>query len=143
MKTRTKILLASLFGLTTLCSDAVMAQSWSLTGNAGTNAGTNFIGTTDNIALRFRTNNSTRMSISSGGKVGIGITVPIFKLDVRAGSINTDSLYRINGISVISRDNSNRIQLGDASALVGIGTSTPTTALQVAGTATATEFVGG
>jgi hypothetical protein len=83
------------------------------------------------------------MSISSGGKVGIGITVPIFKLDVRAGSINTDSLYRINGISVISRDNSNRIQLGDATSKVGIGTSTPTTALQVAGTATATEFVGG
>ena len=33
------------------------AQSWSLTGNAGTNANNNFIGTTDNKPLNFRTNN--------------------------------------------------------------------------------------
>ncbi len=30
---------------------------WGLTGNAGTNSATNFIGTTDNVALRFKTNN--------------------------------------------------------------------------------------
>ncbi|MDO9185922.1 MAG: hypothetical protein Q7W13_07915 [Bacteroidia bacterium] len=30
---------------------------WSLTGNAGTVAGTNFIGTTDNVSLEFRSNN--------------------------------------------------------------------------------------
>lgn len=143
MKTIINFLSIGLLGLSSLSYDVAFGQSWSLTGNAGTNAGTNFIGTTDNIALRFRTNNSTRMSISSGGKIGIGILVPIFKLDVRAGSINTDSLYRINGTSVLSLDNSNRIQLGDASVKVGIGTSTPTTALQVAGTVTATDFSGG
>jgi hypothetical protein len=35
------------------------SKDWSLTGNEGTIASTNFIGTTDNIALRFRTNNIT------------------------------------------------------------------------------------
>src|SRR5690606_25514957 len=40
--------------------------NWSTTGNAGTTAGTNFIGTTDNIALRFRTNNNDAFQISSG-----------------------------------------------------------------------------
>ncbi len=34
-------------------------SGWSLTGNAGTNSNTNFIGTTDNTALRFKTNNNT------------------------------------------------------------------------------------
>lgn len=33
------------------------AQSWSLTGNSGTNASTNFIGTTDSKPLTFRVNN--------------------------------------------------------------------------------------
>ena len=40
---------------------------WSLTGNGGTTAGTNFVGTTDNIALRFKTNNADRFEISNNG----------------------------------------------------------------------------
>lgn len=40
-------------------------NDWSLTGNAGTVAATNFIGTTDNIAFRFRTNNTERFEIPS------------------------------------------------------------------------------
>lgn len=43
------------------------AGSWSLTGNAGTINGTNFIGTTDNRGLDFRTNNILRMRISTYG----------------------------------------------------------------------------
>jgi hypothetical protein len=34
--------------------------------------------------------------------VGIGTTIPSFKLDVSGGSINTDSVYRINGGTVLS-----------------------------------------
>lgn len=33
------------------------SNDWTTTGNAGTNAATNFIGTSDNVALNFRTNN--------------------------------------------------------------------------------------
>ena len=71
-----------------ICVFSMDAHSqWSLTGNAGTNASTNFIGTTDNIAFKIRTNNSVRMTISNGGKVGIGITSPTAKLHVKG---NTD-----------------------------------------------------
>jgi hypothetical protein len=40
--------------------------------------------------------------ICVGQHVGIGITNPAFKLDVRNGSINTDSLFRINAFPVLS-----------------------------------------
>ena len=34
------------------------SNGWNLTGNAGTNPSSNFIGTTDNQSLRFRVNNT-------------------------------------------------------------------------------------
>ena len=40
---------------------------WNLLGNAGTTAATNFIGTTDNVDLVFRTNNIERMRLLNGG----------------------------------------------------------------------------
>src|SRR3982751_5624011 len=36
---------------------ASVVGGWSLTGNNGTNAATNFLGTTDNLPLKFRVNN--------------------------------------------------------------------------------------
>lgn len=42
-------------------------NDWTTTGNAGTVAATNFVGTTDNIPLRFRTTNIERFEIGSGG----------------------------------------------------------------------------
>ncbi|MEZ4874667.1 MAG: hypothetical protein R2793_04285 [Flavobacteriaceae bacterium] len=47
-------------------------KDWSLEGNAGTNASTNFLGTTDNTSLNFRTNDTERMEIDAAGTVGIG-----------------------------------------------------------------------
>src|SRR5690348_9045562 len=58
---------ASLFFL------AAQSQSWSLTGNAGTNPNLNFIGTKDNVALRLRVNNNYAGEINfSNGKTCIG-----------------------------------------------------------------------
>lgn len=55
-------------------------DAWELTGNAGTNVATNFLGTTDNNSLAFRTNNTERMRILNTGNVGIGTTTPGFQL---------------------------------------------------------------
>ncbi len=44
---------------------------WSLTGNSGTTAGTNFLGTTDAQDLRFHTNGVERARILSTGTMGI------------------------------------------------------------------------
>jgi hypothetical protein len=60
---------------------------WKLLGNAGTNAGTNFLGTTDAADLVFRTNNTERIrTLGSNGKVGIGTSAPTMRLDVTDAS---------------------------------------------------------
>jgi hypothetical protein len=64
-----------------LISDFNYAQ-WKLTGNAGTNPSTNFVGTTDKEALVFRTNNVERMRILPTGSVGVGIKTPKGLLNV-------------------------------------------------------------
>lgn len=62
-------------GTIALTSD-IAGIAWSLTGNTGTSSATNFMGTTDNVSLRFRTNNSEKMIIDSLGNVGIGTVAP-------------------------------------------------------------------
>ncbi len=56
---------------------AAGAQAWSLTGNAGTTPGVNFLGTTDNKTLVFKTNNTGRMRITNTGVVGINASSPV------------------------------------------------------------------
>jgi hypothetical protein len=48
------------------------ASGWGLTGNASTNATTNFIGTTDNVDFVVRTFNTERMRVLGGGNVTLG-----------------------------------------------------------------------
>jgi hypothetical protein len=51
------------------------SNAWSLLGNTGTSSGTNFIGTTDNTSLTFRTNNISHAVLDSTGNFGIGTAV--------------------------------------------------------------------
>lgn len=60
------------------------SDAWKLLGNAGTVAGTNFLGTTDAQDLVFKTNNLERMrTLASNGNVGIAHTAPLSKLTVQ------------------------------------------------------------
>jgi len=45
-----------LYSWSTVSTGGSGGSGWSLTGNSGTTAGTNFIGTTDNVGLMFKTN---------------------------------------------------------------------------------------
>lgn len=75
---------------------------WSLTGNTGTVAATNFIGTIDAIDWVIRTTNTERIRVLAGGNVGIGIAAPIGRLDVqgpttRTGTTATSPTFYVSG----------------------------------------------
>lgn len=85
---------------TTIQLDGQASPSWGLSGNTGTNPSTNFLGTTDNQSLVFKTNNVERMRInatngSTDGFVGIGVSAPASILH----------LYGVNPLLTIEGDN--------------------------------------
>lgn len=53
-------------------ASSTSSNDWSLTGNAGTSAATNFIGTTDNVDWLVKTNNIERLRVKSSGNIVIG-----------------------------------------------------------------------
>lgn len=67
---------------------------WDLTGNAGTNATTNFVGTTDKRPLVIRTSGIERARILTNGFLGLGTPQPGARLTVARGGAF------INGVSV-------------------------------------------
>ncbi|MBK7684179.1 MAG: tail fiber domain-containing protein [Bacteroidia bacterium] len=89
-------LLCGLAVLFTVATQQVNAQSWNLNGNAGT-AATNFIGTTDAKTLKIKTNNVTRMVVTSNGKIGIGNAGPVSRLDIIGSTTATDPVVSILG----------------------------------------------
>jgi hypothetical protein len=74
-----------------LASTADAISNWTLTGNSATDSATNFIGTLDGQPLSIKTDNATRMIISSDGNVGIGTTTPSATLNVD-GTVKLENL---------------------------------------------------
>ena len=68
---------------------APVSSDWKVTGNAGTVQATNFLGTTDNIGLSFRTNNVIRQTITNNGNVGIGTTTPNSNVHINGSEAGT------------------------------------------------------
>lgn len=72
---------------------------WSITGNAGTIPGTNFLGTTDNNHFLIYSNNTERMRFESDGQVIIGNTVPVSGADAFTVYGNPTQNYAIAAYS--------------------------------------------
>lgn len=91
----------------------VSPNAWDLNGNSGTNAATNFIGTTDNTSFVGKTNNTERFRVLNTGNTGFGTTTPSSLFSI-AGNSSFGSTYaaanaaptngiRVEGHSVIGK----------------------------------------
>jgi len=72
-------------------------SGWSLTGNAGTNPATNFMGTTDAQPMVFKTNNLERVRIDENGNVAIGNNAPRSMLELNSLTSDQGMLRLISG----------------------------------------------
>jgi trimeric autotransporter adhesin len=61
------------------------------------------------------------MTVLRNGKTGLGTVTPVFKLDVRNGSINVDSVYRIGAITVLAVPGSSNLFVGRNAGNTTIG----------------------
>lgn len=78
------------------CEAVGGAAGWGLSGNAGTNPATNYLGTSDSQALAFRTAAGERMRILTNGNVGIGSTNPQARLEIVGGAVAlNDGMLRL------------------------------------------------
>ncbi|MBS1764188.1 MAG: tail fiber domain-containing protein [Bacteroidetes bacterium] len=125
---------------------------WLTRGNAGLSSTLDFLGTTDNIDLRFRTNNSEQITIKNTGSIGLWTNNPVttwlhaiprtlindwqFKWD---NLLTSDAPARFQNSSA---SNNNRVLMGatnfsgtgyNASAVIGIALNNTNTAPTLAG----------
>ena len=127
--------------------------AWSLLGNGGTTAGTNFIGTTDAQSLVFKTNNTEAMRMLTSGNIGINTTTPSYKLDINANTGSTGNPLRLLGLqagatsdSIISSNGGILRRLSIAQILgaggwLTTGNSGTTAGTNFVGTTDAVDFV--
>lgn len=95
------------------------SDDWTTTGNAGTTAGTNFVGTTDAIDVVLATNGSENMRLINGGQVAVNETTP-FAGD-RFTVTGASNEYTINGYASGSAGVAIYAESSGFDAIVGSG----------------------
>lgn len=94
------------------------SNAWDLTGNAGINPATNFIGTTDAQPWIVRTNNTERVRILSGGNILFNRTTALYATDLFEAQGNATFPDAINGYTDQATGSG---IYGECSAGAGIG----------------------
>lgn len=123
--------------------DGTGGRDWSLLGNSGTNPATNFLGTSDNQNLIFRTNNLQRAVVRSDGNVAINSAGDAFtKLYVSTTGAGNDAVHGANNDNIGNAFWGTNVNNGGTAILGGAGPGAsifPSTGAGVAGSG---PFVG-
>jgi len=106
MNTKLILVVAAVSVLTLSNWQPVNAQSWVIGGNTVTKDTS--LGTKNNFALRFITNNSLRMTLTPGGDFGLGTSIPASRFEVRRGSGSNIAKFTNGAVN------------GDRSALIDV-----------------------
>ena len=116
---------------------------------------TAYVGTTTNHGMNFITNSNSRLNITSGGNVGIGVTNPTYQLQLastdpriairndNAGTWFTSVGWAVansNDYSIVQAGVAERLRI-DSNGSVGIGTGPSGAKLHVAGGLKATDLI--
>lgn len=112
---------------------------WSLTGNSGTTAGTNFLGTTDAQDLRFHTNGTVRARILSTGTIGINDVGTAFSQVTVTGAGTNDAVAGIANDNIANAFWGRNVHASGTTiigASNGLGGVYPTNGAGVAGSGT-------
>jgi hypothetical protein len=113
-------------------------KKWKTTGNDNINSTTNFLGTTDNQDLVFKTNNTEKLRIQNNGKIGINSSMPNASSIVDINS--TTAGLQIPRMTTTQRDAIPKLNEGmqifniTESKLQGTVTDVPTTFVDLSGT---------
>lgn len=102
--------------------------AWSILGNAGTAAGINFLGTTDNVGLVFKTNNSIRFNITKEGNFIVGAALPPATprlLNVGGVTYLEDTLFSLGILEFPYGAGNGKILTSDANGLASWQTNAP------------------
>ncbi|MVN21823.1 beta strand repeat-containing protein [Mucilaginibacter arboris] len=124
-------------------SNLVTTQAWSLTGNAGTTAGTNFIGTTDATDFVVKTNSIERARVTSAGNIGIGTIAPSSALHVvgtnplTLNGVQTGTNTSTDSLLTLSNGVVRKLPLSNFAATANAWSTTGN-----AGTTAGTNFIG-
>jgi hypothetical protein len=100
-------------------------NDWSLTGNAGT-TGTNYVGTSDGVALKLATTGAERIRILSGGQVVVNNTAAPAAADRFSVYNTTTSDTAIRGYSTLTGFGVVGDNVGTGRGVLGFSTSTGT-----------------
>ena len=84
--------------------DAAGGNAWELTGNTGSTA-VNFLGTTDNVSLRFRTNNIERARIDSIGTFVVDKKILNYPSTINSGKEGSPSTFVLGTYSNTAEHN--------------------------------------